>query len=445
MSIAMILNILTENRTMLVEALLGNIINCIVVYTLFGKRKYAWFFPVACGVRYIFYNIGLLAVWNTMYGTQSWYKITMSTCASFTAIGLVILTAFIWKEPLVKVLTGIFATECVNDGILYQIMRMKLSLLQECLVIILIFIIIYIIVRPILKKYRNYTIKHEVIWLTIIFTYFIGGWISNLLYNTSESIHQKPMYLLVTSLSIGCGSALVLAFAIHTRNVFRKKKELEQNKKQMENYYREIQQEIKELDDFKVTVEGALDSLTNLSSDISQKEKKKQVKAYIDNLKTRYQNLNQLFFCEDYLIDGILTDFAAFCKQQKIEADILFQNYHRGNIKSEDSIAILLKLIEYAKQADKVKLHAAAIKNQLVYSVELQERKTEETMEVQKKPLQKRALESQKETSKNLESRKKIKISKKTFKKYLKKYDGGISIERSETEGKVRIILGLKR
>lgn len=433
MSIAMILNILTENRTMLVEALLGNIINCIVVYTLFGKRKYAWFFPVACGVRYIFYNIGLLAVWNTMYGTQSWYKITMSTCASFTAIGLVILTAFIWKEPLVKVLTGIFAAECVNDGILYQIMRMKLSLLQECLVIILIFIIIYIIVRPILKKYQNYTIKHEVIWLTIIFTYFIGGWISNLLYNTSESIHQKPMYLLVTSLSISCVSALVLAFAIHTRNVFRKKKELEQNKKQMENYYREIQQEIKELDDFKVTVEGALDSFTDLSSDISQKEKKKQVKAYIDNLKTRYQDLNQLFFCEDYLIDGILTDFAAFCKQQRIEADILFQNYHRGNIKSEDSISILLKLIEYAKQADKVKLHAAAIKNQLVYSVEFQERKTEETMG------------SQKEISRNLASWSKIKISKRDFKKYVKKYDGGINIEKNETEGKVRIILGLKR
>lgn len=63
----MILNILTENRTMLIEAVLGNILNCIVVYTLFGKRKYAWFFPVACGVRYIFYNIGLLSS-EDLYG-----------------------------------------------------------------------------------------------------------------------------------------------------------------------------------------------------------------------------------------------------------------------------------------------------------------------------------------------------------------------------------------
>lgn len=411
MSTTMILNILTENRTMLIEAALGNILNCIVVYTLFGKRKYAWFFPAACGVRYIFYNIGLLSIWNNMYGTQNWYKITMSTCASLTAVGLVILTAFIWKEPLAKVLTGVFATECINDGILYQGMRMELPLLQECLLVILIFVIIYIIVRPILKKYRTYTIKHEVICLTIVFTWFIGGWMSNFLYNTSASLRQKPMYLLVTSLCVGGGSALVLAFAIHTRNVFRKKKELEQNKKQMENYYKEIQQEIKELDDFKATVEGALDELTDLSSNLSQKEKNKQVKAYIDNLKTRYQNLHQLFFCEDYLVDGILTDFAAFCKQQQIEVDILFQNYHKGNIKSEDSIAILLKLIEYAKQAKKVRLHAAAIKNQLVYSVELQGMK--------------------------------LKVSPRTFKKYVKRYDGGINVE--SRNGEMRIILGLRR
>ena len=411
MSITMILNILTENKTMLVEAALGNILICIVVYTLFGKRKYAWFFPAACGVRYIFYNIGMLSIWNAMYGTQNWYKITMSTCASLTAAGLIILTAVIWKEPLAKVLTGVFATECINDGILYQGMQMKLPILQECMIVILVFIIIYAIVRPIIKKYRNYTIKHEVICLTIIFTYFIGGWMSNFLYNTSASIRQKPMYLLATSFCVGGGSALVLAFAIHTRNVIHKKKELEQNKKQMENYYSEIQNQIKELKDFDVNVKSVLNEITDFNQKVSQKESKKYIRQYIEELRLRYQNMNQLFFCDDYLVDGILTDFAAFCKQQQIKADILFQNYHRGNIKSEDSIAILLKLIEYAKQTKKVKLHAAAVKNQLVYSMELQGTN--------------------------------VKISPRVFRKYVKRYDGGINIE--SKDGKTRIILGLRR
>lgn len=415
----MILNILIQNRVMLIEAIMGNVMNCIAVYTLFGKRKYDWFFPAACAVRYIFYNIGLLSIWNTMYGTQNWYKITMATLATRTAFGLMAITAIVWKEPLVKVLTGIFATECVNDGILYQVIGMKLSLMKECVVLSSAFLILYIIVRPLLKKYRTYIIKYEVIWLTLVFAYFTVGWVSNILYNTSASIHENPMYVLGTSLLVGAGSALAFAFAIHTRNIFHKKKQLEQNKKQMENYYQNIQHGIKELDDFKITVEGALDELTNLTGNLSQKEKKQQIETYIGKLKTRYQNLNQHFFCEDYLVDGILTDFAAFCKQQGIGADILFQNYHRGNIKQEDSIAILLKMIEYAKQAGKVKLHAAAIKNQLVYSMELEEkmagRKTENE----------------------------IVIPKKVFKKYVRKYDGEISIEKRE--GAIRVILGMRR
>ena len=389
MSIGMILHLLAQDRTMLIEALLGNILTCIVVYTLFGKRKYDWFFPTACAVRYIFYNIGLLSIWNAMYGTQNWYKITMSTCATATALILVIITAILWKEPLSKVMVGVFAAECINDGILYQGMKMKLPIIQECFLVVFIFTVLYFIVRPLLKKYRTYIIKHKVICLTLIFTFFIAGWLSNILYNTSASLHQKPMYLLATSLFIGGGIALGITFVIHTRSVFQKKKELKQNTKQMENYYQEIQNQIKELDDFKEIAE---------------------------NLEERYQKINQLFFCDDYLIDGLLADLATTCKQQNIETDILFQNYHRGNISREDSVNILLQFIEHAKYASKVKIHAAAIKNQLVYSVELKEQ-----------PI----------------SERKIKISPKDFKKYVKKYDGEVSIEE---EGRtVRIILGLKR
>lgn len=303
---------------------MGNIMNCIAVYTLFGKRKYDWFFPAACAVRCIFYNIGLLSIWNAMYGTQSWYKITMSTLATGTAVALVATTAIVWKEPLVKVLIGVFVAECINDGIMYQVIGMNLSILKECTVLGVAFLILYLIVRPLMKKYRTYIIKHEVICLTILFTMFISSWLSNILYNTSASIHENPMYVLGTSLLISVGCGLALAFAIHTRNIFHKKKQLEQNKIQVENYYQNIQHDIKELDDFKITVEGALDELTSLTDNLSQKEKKQKINSYIGKLKTRYQNLDQHFFCEDYLTDGILTEFAAFCKQEGIEADILF-------------------------------------------------------------------------------------------------------------------------
>ena len=147
------------------------------------------------------------------------------------------------------------------------------------------------------------------------------------------------------------------------------------------------------------------DAMTSFSE--KEKEKKEQVKTYLDSLKTRYQSLNQLFFCEDYLIDGILTDFAAFCKQQEIEADILFQNYHRGNIQIEDIVDILLKFIKYAKIAGKVQLHVAAVKNQLIFSMKLTEKNMGKTA---------------------------IYISKRLFKKYIKKYDGEIQLEKNNEE-----------
>ena len=122
------------------------------------------------------------------------------------------------------------------------------------------------------------------------------------------------MYLLATSLFIGGGIALGITFVIHTRSVFQKKKELKQNTKQMEHYYQEIQNQIKELDDFKEIAEGTLNELSELTQSLSHKEKKKQIKQYIQNLEERYQKINQLFFCDDYLIDGLLADLATTCR-----------------------------------------------------------------------------------------------------------------------------------
>ena len=60
--------VLIENIPQLWMGMVGTLLNSIVVGTLFGKRKYDWFFPVICSVRFIIYNIGFLAIGNSMYG-----------------------------------------------------------------------------------------------------------------------------------------------------------------------------------------------------------------------------------------------------------------------------------------------------------------------------------------------------------------------------------------
>ena len=83
-------------------------------------------------------------------------------------------------------------------------------------------------------------------------------------------------------------------------------------------------------------------------------------------MQERYQSINDIFFCSDYIVDGLLYDFKISRQKQQKKTDILFQNYDRGLIRQEDIVEILLSLMECGAQAEKISLHAAAMKNQLI-------------------------------------------------------------------------------
>lgn len=403
--------VLIENIPQLWMGMVGILLNSIVVGTLFGKRKYDWFFLVICSVRFIIYNIGFLAIGNAMYGNETWYKITMSTFATVTALGVGIATAVLWQESLAKTLTGILAAECVNDGIVYQAISLNILPILEYMGVFIVFTILYFILRPLMKRYRSYQLKHEVVCLTGVLGFFGIGWFSNFLYNTSASLRERLMQMVADSFIIGGGGALIIAFSIYTIKIFKRKEQLEVNRKRMEEYYSQIQNQAGELEEIQNEMAVKLDELSNLSVS-SKKEKKQKYRYYIEELKERYNHLNQYFFCKDYLVDGILSDFVQICNQKGIETDILFQNYHRGRISEEDVMEILLQLMEYGKQADAVKLHGTVIKNQLVILLEL---KTEH---------------------------KSIKFNKKDFKRYITQYEGGIYLEREDE--KISVVVGLQ-
>ena len=381
--------VLIENIPQLWMGMVGILLNSIVVGTLFGKRKYDWFFPVICSVRFIIYNIGFLAIGNAIYGNETWYKITMSTFATVTALGVGIATAVLWQESLAKTLTGILAAECVNDGIVYQAISLNILPILEYMGVFIVFTILYFILRPLMKRYRSYQLKHEVVCLTGVLGFFGIGWFSNFLYNTSASLRERPMQMVADSFIIGGGGALIIAFSIYTIKIFKRKEQLEVNRKRMEEYYSQIQNQAGELEEIQNEMAVKLDELSNLSVS-SKKEKKQKYRYYIEELKERYNHLNQ----------------------KGIETDILFQNYHRGRISEEDVMEILLQLMEYGKQADAVKLHGTVIKNQLVILLEL---KTEH---------------------------KSIKFNKKDFKRYITQYEGGIYLEREDE--KISVVVGLQ-
>ena len=278
--------VLIENIPQLWMGMVGILLNSIVVGTLFGKRKYDWFFPVICSVRFIIYNIGFLAIGNAMYGNETWYKITMSTFATVTALGVGIATAVLWQESLAKTLTGILAAECVNDGIVYQAISLNILPILEYMGVFIVFTILYFILRPLMKRYRSYQLKHEVVCLTGVLGFFGIGWFSNFLYNTSASLRERPMQMVADSFIIGGGGALIIAFSIYTIKIFKRKGQLEVNRKRMEEYYSQIQNQAGELEEIQNEMAVKLDELSNLSVS-SKKEKKQKYRYYIEELKEK--------------------------------------------------------------------------------------------------------------------------------------------------------------
>ena len=67
-----------------------------------------------------------------------------------------------------------------------------------------------------------------------------------------------------------------------------------------------------------------------------------------------------VFFCKDYLVDGILSDFVQICNQKGIETDILFQNYHRGRISEEDVTEELMLIKAPSRPAKSGRLYIPA-------------------------------------------------------------------------------------
>ena len=157
-------------------------------------------------------------------------------------------------------------------------------------------------------------------------------------------------------------------------------------------------------------------------------------------MQERYQSINDIFFCSDYIVDGLLYDFKISRQKQQKKTDILFQNYDRGLIRQEDIVEILLSLMECGAQAEKISLHAAAMKNQLILCM------TEQRLSKQLGQSNQEGGERDKKKRSGMDLLIVLvwKRLKRRLKKYLKKYDGtfyGTDIQ----EDTQKIIIALRR
>ena len=406
----------------------GCIIDSILMITLFGKKKYSYILPTILGIRFIIYNVGLLLIANHFYGGQEWFKLMMSTIASASTFLVMFLTAFLWKEQLAKVLLAFCLCDFGGTAIVYEVPSWGFAPIINAALSVIIFFVIYKIITPLLKKYRSYRIRHPYICSELLILLILSGWLSNFLYISIEDsmaaqdtmLHKMGIYFTAMVLVV-----VTIGFLIYSVQLSGRKRQLIYATEQMENYYSKVDTQIKELQEFRQDVEAGFEKIIKIEKDRTKKEKQQSILSYIEHLQQRYQSINNIFFCQDYIVDGLLCDFKVSRDKQQRKTDILFQNYDRGKIKQEEIVQILLSLMNNTKEAEEVSLHAAAVKNQLVLSLTV-------------------IMKYEKTASKTMNG----------INKYLRKYDGTLYVTETPIEqpdskqGQAmaqKIIIGLRR
>ena len=406
----------------------GCIIDSILMITLFGKKKYSYILPTILGIRFIIYNVGLLLIANHFYGGQEWFKLMMSTIASASTFLVMFLTAFLWKEQLAKVLLAFCLCDFGGTAIVYEVPSWGFAPIINAVLSVVIFFIIYKIITPLLKKYRNYRIRHPYICSELLILLILSGWLSNFLYISIEDsmaaqdtmLHKMGIYFTAMVLIV-----VTIGFLIYSVQLSGRKRQLIYATEQMENYYSKVDTQIKELREFRQDVEAGFGKIIKIEKNGTKKEKQQSILSYIEHLQQRYQSINNIFFCQDYIVDGLLCDFKVSRDKQQRKTDILFQNYDRGKIKQEEIVQILLSLMNNTKEAEEVSLHAAAVKNQLILSLTV-------------------IMKYEKTASKTMNG----------INKYLRKYDGTLYVTETPIEQSdfiqvqavaQKIIIGLRR
>lgn len=93
----------------------------------------------------------------------------------------------------------------------------------------------------------------------------------------------------------------------------------------MESYYSKVTIQVNELQEFRQDVEEGFEEILKTKKAGSVKEKKQSVLAYVEHLQERYQSINDIFFCFDYIVDGLLYDFKISRQKQQRKQIFFFK------------------------------------------------------------------------------------------------------------------------
>ena len=474
------MELLWENRSLLSSGVTTQAMMFVIINMIYGKRERPWVFALTNALHFILTNVVLDLFLKEKYGDEFWFMIFLPLAGNLLAYVVVVIQAINWRENFVKLLLAFMLADalCGMTGyMMYTIFGTPELIFVLGMLVLAVFCLLF---SGLMKKYRNIRLYHP--WL-------VGGFI---LYTTVQGAFSRVLYILQDANVISaamffigiCNIIFAIAFVlveyiIYTLILQRKYHMLLRNKDQMESYYRQVARHIREIDETRILLEQGTKLLSGADAasgvpqpfgvskasgagvpgrQMEREEQEavaaapddraamnpRQLQAYLAKLKSQYEALGEVFFCNDFAVDSVLRDYVVRCRKEGIKTDILFHEYQRGKIAAEDAAAILSRMLDYGIKAAKlpedwkiqtaerhtvlqdkmaqtlISLHGASVKNQLIFSMTV-------------------TREGDRDADKNLL---KIRIRKRSFNPWMRKYNGIVHVQREET--RLQMVVGLE-
>lgn len=280
------------------------------------------------------------------------------------------------------VLTVINSLEGREEPMGYVLPFMTVDFLTLPLMYFLVKIEIWFL-KPLLSWFQTYEPKHRKAGWTIVGMYFISGVATSFRGLMNGDVFNGWIMLPILMVSVA-GSIVGFYFFVRYRSKTESENALLYTQTSlMENYLQVLKQQIMTMESNQEN--SRIDQIDMIAEQIKQGEiseiNQEKLWRYMWNLKEKYEAIQTGFYCNDWLVDGILYSMNRFCRENGMKVTFSFQTYDRGEIAEEDITEIIYQLLTYGAKESllckkgesesedsqlRLSLQAAAVKNQLI-------------------------------------------------------------------------------
>ena len=403
---------------------------CMLDWMLPRRRKYMVFI-LYYAFKLVFLNIVMGMILNSSFRGNTWWD-TLYTVAVFgAAVVNYLILCYTYRESFIKIaVTACFAElvptsltmfsmvlinllEGRADGLAYLAPFRWLDILIALLFVGMLWIVNHYMYSY-FSRFKNYRLRNGKIWWSAFVTYI------TLMSLTMLDDKSRASLTLIMLILCGGGFTVIAAAVVrrYLKSVQTECRYLSAQQQLMESYYTTLYGQIYQMERQQAEVDRKMQGIIK-SQDARNGAGK--VSAYLQELKQEYQELKAGVYCDDWTLDALLFGQSEIIGKKGITFECSMQGYQAGMVEKQDLTEILLYLMNFGVLINEkseyagrkwIQLQVSSVKNQMVIEFKgtCQEKNN---------------------------------IRRRVLRLYIKKYNGGLRVEKGA--GSIGVVITLER